>query len=67
MIVQVVRFNTKREVVRVDKYKVKQIRFQPAGLMELKGYGGDEDITYLRVLSSDPLDIFVEDNDADQS
>jgi hypothetical protein len=65
MIVQVVRYNTKREVVKVDKHKVKHIRFQAAGLVELKGYGDDMDITYLMIKPGDPLDIFIQDNNAE--
>lgn len=60
MIIKVVHFNKKREVIKVDRYPAKLIRLQPAGLIEISNNQPD-DIKYIRFLATDLVDVLIED------
>ena len=65
MKIRIVRYNTQREVVKVDSFHASTIKLHPAGLMEISG-GSIIDTQYVRILATDPLNIVIEDEDANE-
>jgi len=65
MIVKVKKFNSRRELITTDLHHPWKVRIQPAGLIEL--LFEDKDPIYIRFYPSDPVDIYIEDNNGNQS